>query len=245
MARGSIYVRKLKNGERRYEVRYAVNGKGVGKRFDSRGDAEDWLEARQSEVRGGTHRNITKATLTEYVEDWKTVHMLDSLYKPSTLAGYRFFLEKHILPQLGRRQLSDISAADLNRLMAKKMKEGQSQRAVVRMIHLLNKIFRHAVSDGYLRTSPVKDISKPVLTKKRSGRALKPDEIQAVLALLDEQTSLMVLVAILTGMRQGEEFGLFWEDIDWNEDVIRVRRELCWKFGKYHAKGKGEGSLSS
>jgi len=46
----------------------------------------------------------------------------------------------------------------------------------------------------------------------------------------------MIWMALLTGMRQGEQFGLQWPDIDFENDVIRVRHSLFWNFGKSQPK---------
>ncbi len=50
----------------------------------------------------------------------------------------------------------------------------------------------------------------------------------------------MFLTALLTGMRRGEMFGLWWEDFDWDKNVIRVQRALYWREGKNHKKAPGE-----
>ncbi len=49
----------------------------------------------------------------------------------------------------------------------------------------------------------------------------------------------MVLTALLTGVRESELFGLFWEDFDWDHDVVRVRRQLFWRFGRYQERKEG------
>jgi integrase len=49
----------------------------------------------------------------------------------------------------------------------------------------------------------------------------------------DKGIRLVILMAILTGMRSGELFGLFWEHIDFQSNVIHVKQALCWKYGKH------------
>jgi integrase len=66
----------------------------------------------------------------------------------------------------------------------------------------------------------------------REGRALKPPEIQALLAAEDDDTRLIIKTAILTGMRRAELFAVRWEDVDFKADVIRVRQTLYWTHGK-------------
>src|SRR5262249_14765581 len=78
-------------------------------------------------------------------------------------------------------------------------------------------------------------------SKQKIGRALKPTEIQALLASCKtDQDRLIVLAAITTGMRRGELFGLRWEDIDFDNNVINVSQAIFWRYGKYQAKEQDE-----
>ena len=83
-------------------------------------------------------------------------------------------------------------------------------------------------------------MDKPQINKEQKGRTLKPDEIQGILNSAEGIDRLMIGAAIATGARRGEQFGLDWEHIDFESNVIRVRRALYWKYGKYHERKEGE-----
>ena len=53
-----------------------------------------------------------------------------------------------------------------------------------------------------------------------------PDEVRGLLKHVDEPCRTIIQLAAMTGMRRGEIFGLQWGDIDWNNNTIRVRRNL-------------------
>ncbi|MBI4595010.1 MAG: site-specific integrase [Candidatus Tectomicrobia bacterium] len=54
---------------------------------------------------------------------------------------------------------------------------------------------------------------------------LKPDDIHALLdATGTKRERTLFMTAILTGMREGELLGLKWDDIDWRNSQIYVRR---------------------
>ena len=230
---GSIYKKILKDGSIRYEARTRLNGKPAGKRFRRRKDAEEWLARYSVDVLDGTYRQLKKGTFQQYIDHWKETHLIPVRYKPSTLKGYRHSLEKCLLPAFSPYAITAISSAEINRFIAKELKRGLASKSVLNEINLLGRIFQDAVSDNYLRHSPMEGVRKPKAVKKKHGRALKPEEIQSLLAVLDPKTRLLVLTAILTGMRQGEQFGLFWEDIDWDTNVIHVRQEVFWDFGQH------------
>jgi integrase len=116
-------------------------------------------------------------------------------------------------------------------------------------------ILKDAVSDNYLRHSPMEGVKKPKISKTQKGKALKPDQIQAILdgckTVIDnpdeslrvrrstEQMRLLFLTALLTGVRRGELLGLHWSDIDWDKDVIHVQRALYFRRGKHFDEGPG------
>jgi integrase len=106
----------------------------------------------------------------------------------------------------------------------------------------LGTILKYAVRDHLLDSNPVTLMDRP---KKRaqeySGEneemeIFTPEQIRALLAGSDDGLyRTLFTAAIMTGMREGELFGLQWGDIDWNSCQILVRRTLTrtklgWKF---------------
>jgi integrase len=159
--------------------------------------------------------------------------------KGSTLNSYLSIFEKHIEPEFKNMGMQAISAAEINTFRAKLLKKGLSKKTVRNILNLLSKIFADAVDDQYLRHLPV--IKKPVVPRKRKGRALQPAEIQGLLANAEtDETRLIILTAVLTGMRRAELFGLRWEDVDFKNDVLHVRQALYWRYGKHIRPAEGE-----
>jgi len=260
MSKG-LYTRILKDGTKRYEVRCRLNGKPVGKRFKKRKKAVDWLARMTVDVNDGTYRDLRKGNFGQYIDHWKDTYLLSSRYKPSTLQGYRCGLER-LITEFEYLPMTGISAAEINSFSAKLLKKDLSPKTVRNSLTLLNKILKDAIADGYIRHTPMEAVRMPKISKKQKGKALKIDEIQTLLkeienriALLDKQSQkakesvtkhyqdqaknarrfrLLFMTALLTGIRRGELFGLGWEHIDWEDNIIKVRRALYLKRGKYH-----------
>ena len=57
---------------------------------------------------------------------------------------------------------------------------------------------------------------------------LAPNEINLLMEAVNLKYKSFFLTAILTGMRRGELLGLQWDDIDWNNNQIYVRRTM-WR----------------
>jgi integrase len=117
-----------------------------------------------------------------------------------------------------------------------------SKKTIRNVLTLLGEILARAVSEGYLRHSPMEAVEKPKASREKKGRALKPDDVQGILKHCAGNLRLPFLTALLTGLRRGELFGLWWEDIDLDHNVVRVRRSLYWAHGKNHKKAEGDPS---
>jgi integrase len=246
MAHGTILTKVTKDGTKRYKTIILINGKQQWRTWDKKRDAENYLDELSPEVRDRIYREIKKATFKEYVEHWQATHLTPEKFKPLTYGGYRSIVEHHPLPEFKDYPMQAISATEINAFAAKLLQKPAnrcnypaSAKTVRNILTLLGKIFSKAVSENYLKISPMAGIEQPKINKEQKGRALKPDEIQSILKACDEDMHTMIAAAITTGMRRGEQFALDWEDIDFDNDIIRVRRSLFWKFGKYHEKKDG------
>jgi integrase len=55
---------------------------------------------------------------------------------------------------------------------------------------------------------------------------LTPGEIRLLLAQLAEPSHTMVLVAACLGLRASEIMGMQWQDVNWEDLTVFIRREL-------------------
>jgi len=240
MARGSIRTRQLARGkEKRYDTILRAGGKQVWRTFKRKKDAEEWLDRNSTEVHDGTYRKLNKATFREYAKHWRSTHLIPASFKPSTYNSYCSLFEHHLLPEFAPYQMTAISSAEINKFKAGLLSRHLSNQSVRNILHLLSRFFNDALSDNFIKYSPMQGVKKPRVSKEKKGRALALEEINCLLEALDADTYLMVLTALLTGVRESELFGLFWEDFDWDHDVVRVRRQLFWRFGRYQERKEG------
>jgi integrase len=239
-----ILTTLTKDGIKRYRSIIRINGKQQWRTWDRKRDAENYLDQLSPDVRDHSYREIRKATFGEYAKHFKETYLIPEKFKPDTYNGYCSILEHHLLPEFKQYPLQAISPAEINHFSAKLLQRELSGKTVRNILTLLGEILSKAVTESYLKYSPMKGVDKPRIDKEQKGRALKPDEIQSILKACDEDLRLMFALAVATGLRRGEQFGLDLENIDFENNVIRVRRALYWKFGKYHNKQEGEPSYA-
>ncbi|MEZ0074921.1 tyrosine-type recombinase/integrase [Planotetraspora sp. GP83] len=99
---------------------------------------------------------------------------------------------------------------------------------------VLQGVLELAVADEAIRKNPAR--SPIVQVPKRSGEELIAWSDEWVHAMIHAHPDLFRLIPIIAascGLRQGELFGLALEDIDFDEGIVRVRRQIK-KLGRDH-----------
>jgi integrase len=193
-------------------------------------EARQVLAERMSERRTGKSRvPRDKMTVAELVRKWNenylTVqHQLGRL-KPSTLRSYQSNLDGHIAPFFGAMALSEVRLARVEEFIKALLGKGLSPKTIGNVIVILKEMLKHAVQWGHLDANPVQYVERPRGEDKEMD-VFTPDEIRRLLDAQEEPLRTLLLTAVLTGMRQGELFGLQWEDIDFARHQVHVRRSL-------------------
>src|SRR5438132_436310 len=72
-----------------------------------------------------------------------------------TLENYRYFLNGHLLPALGKRRLQEITTDDVAQLISQLRKKGLSGKTISGALIPLNRILNHAVRRGHINENPV------------------------------------------------------------------------------------------
>jgi integrase len=117
-------------------------------------------------------------------------------------------------------------------LYCEKLEGGLSSATVRKMHGVLQKALDQAVSDGLIPRNAAKGIRLPQ-GKKEEIRPLSPDEARALLvAARGDRLEAPYLLAISTGLREGELLALRWGDVELVAAVLRVSRTLTRNGGK-------------
>ena len=237
----AIYQRKLKNGEKRYDGVIYVPTPGGGKKqkwhsFSLKRDAQDWVERNHIDVRQGTYREMKKANFAQFYEQsWKPNALSPARKKLSSIRVIESLVRNHLIPHIGQHQMTAIDSEVIEDLETKLLETlPRSFRAVLAN---LNTMLNDAVRKHYIRVNPMKGVKLTKAPKSRKGIALTPDQINWLIEYeeFDETDQLLILTGVLTGMRQGEQFGLQWSDIDFDNNVIHVRQLTVLELREGHA----------
>jgi integrase len=177
---------------------------------------------------GGLVFEAGNITVGEYLERWLTDCVRDTV-KESTYSSYTRLAEKHAIPDLRRTKLKTFNAAHVRALFREKLDSGLSARTVQYLRFILRKAMDQAVTDGLIPRNPVLAVKSPQVRReeiKPLSQAKTRAFLQAVSESEDRLEALYIL-AVHCGLRQGEMFGLKWEDVDLDARTLQVRRTLA------------------
>lgn len=218
-----------------------ATGKNVVKSFDvSKGTelqkkrealkrAQKWLE----QVEGGLMPDADKVTIGEWIDRW-----LQDYVKPNVRVKsydkYEGCLCDYVKPKFGNMLLSKIKEPDLQRFFiwllseGGKKKQGLSTSTVKATRRYLSMCFDQAIKSGLLIKNVVKD-TKPIKLVTKEIKPLNKEQAAALTHITKETGEMQhmaILLALSTGMRLGELFGLKWECVDINSGMIHVKQAL-------------------
>lgn len=153
----------------------------------------------------------------------------------NTRASFQGNLDKWILPALGEMKLPEITSAQISALLLEMQRQGKANATVIKVYTILNGLFKMAYLSDTIDRNPMDKVPRPRPRKDeikpQVPEAYTPGEVRAILeALAGEPVKWQALIRLLidTGARRGEALGLQWEDIDFQEETVLIRRNLCY-----------------
>jgi integrase len=216
----------------RWEGRYFDPDKGklVGVYAPTRREAEAKLAIRLGKVRAGLPIPSERLTVDAYLTRWVTEGA--ARWRPSTAKRYRELVVQHIVPTLGKIKLARLQVADVDRMMTTVQVAGLGPRTAAHCRAVLRVALADAERNGLVARNVAKLAKAPKMPAPHPA-VLSPADVKTMLDALDPGLRRLVLVAITSGLRVGEQLGLRWEDIDWDRRCLTVRSTLSRMNGAY------------
>ena len=204
---GSIYRRKDGRWVGQYLVYTAEGAKYRYLYGKTRQEVSKKLTKAMADRDGGLTFDAGSVKLGEYLDRWLSDSVRDTV-RQRTWERYEQIVRVHIKPSLGRLKLKALSPAHVRGLYREKLDSGLSPRTVQYVHVTLHKALKQAVMDGLIPRNARGAVKAPRPGRKEM-RPLSPEEARRLLSAArgDDHEALYVL-AISTGMRQGELLGL-------------------------------------
>lgn len=222
----NIYLRK----DGRYEGRYVVGRKPngttkfgyiFGRQF---ADVRRRLISKKAELSGQQDCSLYhgKPMLLEaWLMRWLHEEIIARV-KPSTYQAYESVVTRHIAPRIGGLCLHELTAAGIVEFLNTLREAGLADSTVASIFRVLSAGLAFAQEEGLLPKNPCKKVKlQPTETPVQRVLSVKEQENLRKAA---SDTDIPTLLGLYAGLRVGEVCALKWEDIDWDEATVTIRR---------------------
>lgn len=204
--------------------------------FATREDAEGWLAIERRKIDLGTWGAVERSdgiTMRTYTEKWIDERRVKGEpLRPRTRQLYDSMLERLILPELG-----DIKIVALTPAKIRQWHAALGSAHLTRNAHayaLLHAICETAVQDEVLDANPCRIRAAMQTSRKRDVDVLTPAQVNKLAAKMPAELRASVLLAAWCGLRWGETSELRRKDVGKDAAVLRVRRAVTYRQGKFH-----------
>jgi integrase len=185
-------------------------------------------EALRNVDRGVSVPHDERMRLASYLAEWLREKQ-SVLGSPRTYDRYEELVRLHIVPRIGKRQLAHLTWHDVKGLqedmLAERGDDGQakySPSTVKRVRTVLYGALKDAVKRDLLARNPC-DLVKAPASPRREMQTWSPAQARAFLvAAAGDRLYALFALALSTGMRQGELFGLRWSDVDLERAELHI-----------------------
>jgi integrase len=166
----------------------------------------------------------SRQTLEEYLATW--LASIKHKVKPASFIRYEQVVRLHLIPGLGTIALAKLTAQQVQAFYAKRLDAGVTMSGV-RSTHIL----LHAALDAAVRLDLVQrnvtDLVDKPKYRNRVMQVLTEGQARSLLATVaGDRLEALCVLALATGMREGELFALKWADVDLDEGWLQVRASV-------------------
>ncbi len=204
--RKTIYGKKYKDVEKKLNEARANADKGLV--FDADNlKAGEWMDSWLSDC------------LKPLVSAGKMAH--------STYVRTEGIVNNHLKPALSHRKLKDLTRAEIRRLYSEKGKK-LSARSVDYIHATLQTSLSQAMRDDLILRNVAVGERPRSSRNRQEAKVLSSEQVKALLtAARGTRNEALYIMAVHTGLRQGELLGLKWSDVDLEDaGKLSVRRSL-------------------
>lgn len=223
---------------------YDIYGKRIRHRktiqAKSEKEAQKLLDKFVEEIEMGKYNELNKMNFSDFIDKWLEDFAEKNL-APKTIESYKYEIECRIKPALGHIKLNQLKPMHLidfynnlgeNGIRRDGKKGPLSSRTIQYNHRIISSILQDAVEWQIIFENPASRVAAPK-NKTIEAKYYTDDQAKELLKILfagyaDNSIKLKYIVGVcisLTGgLRLGEILGLEWDDIDYDNNIIKIKR---------------------
>ena len=219
---GSIYLRP--DGLWVAQVTLA-DGKRKKKYSKVQKDVREWLQTQRNQLRDGVWVKDDTLTVANFFDRFLN-DTLKLKLKANTFESYSDIVRLHIKPTIGNIKLVELRPYHLQELYKKKVDSGLSKRTVQYIHAVIHRGLEQAFKWGIVSRN-VSDLAVAPHPQRKEMRVLTPQECRLFLdTVKNDRLYPFYAVAIGCGLRLGEILALNWEDINFENGTVSIKRAM-------------------
>jgi len=218
---GSIY--KTKDGYWRAQI--SIEGERIGHAAKTFEDCKNWLDTTKKQIEEGLSYQGANILFRDYMKTW--LEMIKENRRPKTYFQYQDLYARFLENKFGKMKIKDIKPILVEAYLTSIQKDGVGDRTAQLLYSILHTAFANALKKGLVGRNPIDAVNKPKIKSPRKKVLLDSSQVQLFLiATSGERLEALYHLAIASGMRQGEILGLYWSDIDFYKNTIKIQRQI-------------------
>lgn len=207
-----------------WRARYRTpDGASRSRTFPRKVDAEQFLVGVEHRKLSGEYVDPAegrRVTVAAFADQWVAAQP----WRSSTRERVESLLRVHVVPRFGNRPIGSLRPSDLQ-AWARGLEDQLAPSTVEGVVRMVQALMRSAVDDGVLAKSPAEKIK----LRRREGAMRTPltvAEVRSLAEAITPELSAAVVLAGVTGLRQGELFGLTLDRVVFLRREVHVDRQL-------------------
>lgn len=146
--------------------------------------------------------------------------------KANTITSYQITARVHVKPGIGHITLAELRPHHIQALYGELREKGAGEKTIVNAHLVISRVLKVALAWGLIPVNPAAAVNPPRL-KKREMKVWTQEQAMAVLAAAkSDRLEALYVLALTTGMREGEMFGLRPADVDLKRGLVHIQRQL-------------------
>lgn len=219
-------LKQRKDG--RYEARAVINGVTIDIYHSSLTQLKKDFEAEKARVLREEKNIRPNVTFAEWYDEWFERNKSPQLKSEISRKTYNRKVKNTYYDILGGKKLENISQINIQDATNELSEKGYKNRTIKEALGIVRECLDIAIVNHLIPCNPcisivIKDNNEAVPERRvlaKWEQDLFLDEIK------NEYYNEAYQILLLTGMRIGEFSGLQWQDIDWEEKVIKINRSM-------------------
>ena len=190
----------------------------------------------------GTTFEPSEMSFADYLDYWFENYVKISC-SYNTQTAYSVIINNHLKPSLGAYKLRSLTPMILQEYVNGMYKNGYKKTTLKNIMGVMSGSLRYAVVPSQLlKSSPAEYISYPKVKSTRSDTnrsIISVEDFNRMIERFEKGNPFRyaLFIGFYTGLRIGEVFGLTWNDIDFENKILSVnkqivKREKTWYFGE-------------